>query len=312
MGSSLPSWQKHEVMEPNAAAFRTGRSETPGETHTSPRPDLPLTRLLCGGCKPLRQAEPGSAVYNTVTSQNTLWHPRARGVDPALQFSTVPWAQLLKPQLQEGQSPPLDSFLNIKGAQETGRAQTKEGGCLQPEHWSFFSPPLSLFTQSMLAMINETTLPPATASSQKVCDHKMELSKSALRSKTKHPEIPVKNSFLSPSRIQYLEICTVKDCPQQGSKSILRLIICTLTTLQTYRDNQLNYFPIWGFILLMKALPEEWHVYFNDSVPLIYTAQSLRHRVDLQISKWTLLVCICNSYIQAKALTSLICWSADL
>lgn len=130
--------------------------------------------------------------------------------------------------------------------------------------------------------------------------------------KMKHPEIPVKSHFVSPSRIQHLEKGAAKGCPQQGSQSILRLIICILTLLQTYRENQPNYFPIWGFILLMKALPKEWHVYFNASIPPIYTAQPLRHRVDLQISKCTLLVCICNSYTQAKTLTSLICWSADL
>lgn len=117
-------------------------------------------------------------------------HPRARGADPALQFSAIPRARLLKPQLREGQSPLSDSGLNIKGA----RVQTKEGGCLQPEHWGFSF--FFLNTQSVLAMINETTFLPATAPSQNVHDHKTELSKSALRSKMKHPEIPVKSSFL--------------------------------------------------------------------------------------------------------------------
>lgn len=45
-----------------------------------------------------------------------------------------PGTGLLKPQVREGQSLPSDSGLNIKGAQETSRAQTKEGGRLQPEH----------------------------------------------------------------------------------------------------------------------------------------------------------------------------------
>lgn len=74
-----------------------------------------------------------------------------------------------------------------------------EAGMLQPEHGA-------VLTQMMLPVINEPTQPPLRR-----------YVTTRQRSQMKHPEIPRKRRFLSPSMIQDVKFCPAKASPEPGS-----------------------------------------------------------------------------------------------